>query len=353
MTDFVSASSLLDAVRGSTVVSKYPTAAGVTIGTHDGAFHCDEALAISMLKLLPDYASATVIRTRNPEVLAQCQVVVDVGAVYIPEQHRYDHHQREFTHTLEGWSTKLSSAGLVYKHFGHAAIRRVLSTVEGQQFTDEFVSICYDKVYKNFMEHIDANDNGVSVSDGPMKYHVSTTLPSRVGQLNPAWNQDNSTEVCNARFIDAMALTCSEFIDAITRLASVWWPARSIVQTALNGRTSIHPSGQIILMDTCCPWKDHIFELEAKEEPKQGKEQILYCIYGDTGGSWRVQAVPLDANSFDSRKKLPECWQGVRNQELSDKAGIEGCIFVHASGFIGGNATKEGAIAMAIKALTM
>jgi hypothetical protein len=31
------------------------------------------------------------------------------------------------------------------------------------------------------------------------------------------------------------------------------------------------------------------------------------------------------------------------------QAGIEGCIFIHASGFIGGHATKEGAIAMAIK----
>ena len=33
------------------------------------------------------------------------------------------------------------------------------------------------------------------------------------------------------------------------------------------------------------------------------------------------------------------------------KTGIEGCVFVHASGFIGGNKTKEGAFQMAINTI--
>lgn len=36
-----------------------------TIGTHDGCFHCDEALACYMLKLLPRYKDATIIRLDN------------------------------------------------------------------------------------------------------------------------------------------------------------------------------------------------------------------------------------------------------------------------------------------------
>lgn len=34
------------------------------------------------------------VRTRDPERLAECDVVVDVGGEYDPERHRYDHHQR-------------------------------------------------------------------------------------------------------------------------------------------------------------------------------------------------------------------------------------------------------------------
>ena len=40
-------------------------------------------------------------------------------------------------------------------------------------------------------------------------------------------------------------------------------------------------------------------------------------------------------------------WQGVRDDALTELTGIPGCIFVHANGFIGGNMTKEGVMAMA------
>lgn len=41
------------------------------IGTHDGSFHCDEALAISMLQLHPTYQNKIqIVRTRNPDILA-------------------------------------------------------------------------------------------------------------------------------------------------------------------------------------------------------------------------------------------------------------------------------------------
>lgn len=34
----------------------------VKIGTHDGGFHCDEALACFMLKTLPQYKDAVIVR---------------------------------------------------------------------------------------------------------------------------------------------------------------------------------------------------------------------------------------------------------------------------------------------------
>ncbi len=61
----------------------------------------------------------------RPDILATCNIVVDVGAVYDPESFRFDHHQREFNGVLEGYSTKLSSAGLIYRHFGKDIIRSV------------------------------------------------------------------------------------------------------------------------------------------------------------------------------------------------------------------------------------
>ncbi|CAG2120178.1 unnamed protein product, partial [Medioppia subpectinata] len=70
------------------------------VGTHDGIFHCDEILACFLLKQLSQYSNAQIIRTRDESVLKELDVVVDVGGVYDANRHRYDHHQRDFTHTL-------------------------------------------------------------------------------------------------------------------------------------------------------------------------------------------------------------------------------------------------------------
>ena len=55
--------------------------------------------------------------------------------------------------------------------------------------------------------------------------------------------------------------------------------------------------------------------------------------------------------AFTNRLGLLEAWRGLRDAALTEASGIDGCKFVHATGFIGGNATYEGALAMAVKTL--
>ena len=153
----------------------------------------------------------------------------------------------------------------------------------------------------------------------------------------------------NCPFV-AMSLTGTEFLASITGLSDSWWPARSLVVEGLASCRNVHPSGHIMVLDNFCPWKEHLFELE-QEQDIAGS--ILYVLYQDSGGSWRIQAVPVDPDSFDSRKKLPEAWRGVRDESLSELVGVPGAIFVHAAGFIGGHSTKEGALSMAIQALDL
>lgn len=65
------------------------------------------------------------------------------------------------TESRKLWTTKLSSAGLVYLHFGH----RVLSEILGFPVNDPVTDKIYDKVYTNFIEEVDAIDNGVNQTD--------------------------------------------------------------------------------------------------------------------------------------------------------------------------------------------
>ncbi|KAL4069593.1 metal-dependent protein hydrolase [Scleroderma yunnanense] len=318
-----------------------------TIGTHNGTFHCDEALAVFLLRHIPTYRDAALKRSRDPAVLDTCDIVVDVGAVYDVQKNRFDHHQRGFQEVFgHGFTTKLSSAGLVYKHFG----KQVIASELKLDAEDPQVTVLWLKLYKEFIEAIDAHDNGISQypSEAKPRYRSRTDLSSRVGWLNPPWNL-----LCQSLFVKASQLTGEEFLNRLQYHAQAWLPARDIVGTGLLTRHQVYPSGGIMLFERFVPWKDHLFELE--EEQNIAREALpLYVIYPDEfGGNWRVQAVPVSPESFESRKALPEAWRGLRDDELSRLSGVEGCIFVHASGFIGGNKTKEGALILAILAITM
>jgi uncharacterized UPF0160 family protein len=219
---------------------------------------------------------------------------------------------------------------------------------------------------------VDGIDNGVNQypTDLQPKYRVRTDLSSRVGWLNPAWNEPSDsqtydvsfdlphavrsrlTDLSQSRFERASSLTGEEFLGRLDYYAHAWLPARSLVAAALDARTSTEPSGRIVLFETYLPWKEHLFELEA-EARVTADAQPLYVVYPDESGKWRVQAVPVSPESFESRKALPEAWRGLRDAALSAASGVPGCVFVHASGFIGGAETRDGALQLAKLAVSM
>ncbi|XP_075485503.1 uncharacterized protein LOC142525197 isoform X1 [Primulina tabacum] len=333
-------------------LSPMSTAAAVKrVGTHNGSFHCDEALGCFMIRLTNKFSDAHIVRTRDSQVLDTLDAVLDVGGVYDPVKDRYDHHQKGFGEVFgHGFSTKLSSAGLIYKHFGKEIIAKELQVDEDHPDVQRL----FLAVYKSFMEAIDAIDNGISQydTDQTPRYVNGTHLSSRVGKLNLDWiDPDQSAEKENAAFNRAMALAGSEFLDSIRSHARSWLPARSIVMECLAARHDIDPSGEIMVLNRFCPWKLHLFELEEEEKIDPSLKYVLY--QDDRSKHWRVQAVAIAPDRFESRKALPVQWRGLRDDELSKESEIPGCVFVHMSGFIGGNQTYEGALAMAKSALKL
>jgi uncharacterized UPF0160 family protein len=337
----------------------------VTIGTHNGHFHADEALAVHMLRThVPTYGGAGLVRTRDPALLAECHTVVDVGGEYSPEANRYDHHQRTFDTTFPGRPTKLSSAGLVYMHFGRDIIARRL----GDGANDAHVDLLYRKIYENFIEALDAHDNGISVYDSsslksagvePRFSAGGFTLGAMVGRLNPNWNdpvagdREAVQRAEDERFEAASARIGEEFDRDLDYYARAWLPARAVVETAFRQREKHDAEGRILVLEgTSCPWKDHLYALE-EEAGEAGR--VVYVLYPENptpDAKWRIQCVPVEKDSFQSRKPLPEAWRGVRDQQLDEVAGLQpGAVFVHASGFIGGHKTFEGVLQMAKKAL--
>lgn len=257
-------------------------------------------------------------------------------------------------------------------HFGKAIIAQHTSLpIEHQD-----VNTLYEKLYTDFIEALDAHDNGISVYD-PSSIAVAglekrfrdggINLGSIIGDMNtpdPDGPQDE-----DSLFGKASTFIGEIFMRKLRNASNKWLPARGVVVDAYKSRFNNHSSGKIMILPKAgIPWKEHLFTIEKEEQTSSAAQQIdevLYVLYPESGNpdsKWRIQCVPVTDTSFESRKALPEPWRGVRDQELdaflaaeAEKISTEklptGAVFVHASGFIGGHATKEGVLGMAVRSL--
>jgi len=129
---------------------------------------------------------------------------------------------------------------------------------------------------------------------------IHTNLSSRVGGLNPQWNEADFDE--NALFRSAMAMVGTEFDDKVNYYLRAWWPARSIVQEAVDECLKAEDKRlrEIAVFKQSAPWKDHFYTIE---EEMQINGQIKFVIFeASDKQSWRVQGIPKgNAHSFELR----------------------------------------------------
>ncbi|CAD8084210.1 unnamed protein product [Paramecium sonneborni] len=325
------------------------------IGTHNGAFHVDEVLACAMLtKYTNEFKNGIITRTRDPAIWAQQDILVDVGGIYDPLTHRYDHHQKEFQDSFsKDFHIRLSSAGLIYKHFGLEIIQNIINhiiatvdiTVEIEKVDDQSLNLMYLKLYKNFIQSIDAIDNGINQypNQDQIKYQINTHLSAVINRFNPSWCEKNQDE--NIKFHQALEFVNNELISQVKSIYLGWYSGRIYVYQAFETRFQQDPSGQIIKLPIALPWKSHIFEIE---QEKGTVGLIKFVLYPDKNEGWKVQAVSSNEDSFENRKSLKQEWRGIKDMEqLKNISGIDDIVFVHASGFIGGARSYENALKMA------
>jgi uncharacterized UPF0160 family protein len=256
-------------------------------------------------------------------------------------------------------------------HFG----KEIISERTGLPIDSDDLTLIYEKLYDDFIEALDANDNGISPYDTSALSNAGiqkrfkdggVTIGSLVSDLNyaptaPVISTDvkdpksQSQAEEDARFLSASNLMGDTFLRKLAHCHLSWLPARTTVQEAFQSRLDTHPSGRIMRIGAGIPWKEHLYSLEASDPSITEENNVLYVLYPESdeeNSKWRVQCVSKEQGGFENRKSLPEKWRGVRDQEL-DKVigGLEGAVFVHASGFIGGHLKEEGAKEMAVKAL--
>lgn len=288
------------------------------IATHDGKFHTDEVMAISLLALI--FPEAEIVRTRDPQVLATCDIVVDVGGQYDPNKGRFDHHQKGGAGEWPD-STKLSSFGLVWKAYG-AHLTPDLEV--------------HNAIEQHLVIPVDARDNG---QQPERRVRDIPSLADFIDALNGAWDE---TVDEYAAFKEAVVFA-GLYLDRLIARVTAEHRANELVRHAIRENRE-EPS--LLVLDRGMPWQRTVI--------KEDLEAELVVLPGQPGsGEWFVQAIPLKLGTQQPfRRRLPKAWGGLSDQALIEKTGVPDAKFCHNAGFIAVAGSREGALALAKAAFT-
>ena len=263
------------------------------IGTHNGVFHADEVLAISMLSIFYD-DNITVLRTRDPDILKTCDILVDIGGG------DFDHHMYG-GNGVRSNKTPYASAGLVWKNFGLEMLFKL-------NCPKALVHLVYNKVDATIVEPVDKIDNGIVV------YSVFEFIPSFV----PRW--DEKFDAVDSKFNMALTTAKNIFKELVLEIIATE-KANTLLNKLLKekGETNILqiPSQNI-------KWQESIILFN-----QTATFPVDFVIFPYPNGGYAAQAVPnsLD-NLFSKRIPFPNIWAGQTNK-LPAISGVKSAEFCH------------------------
>ena len=178
-----------------------------TIQTHNGKFHADEVGAVALLSSYFNNKDIKIhiLRSRNIDSFETSDILVDVGGIYNPETHRYDHHQEDCNETFIDTSlTPLSSVGMIWKHFGKEILEMFINSLD-LSANEEDIDALHTEIYFKVIREIDAHDNGImSVEGGKRNFWENLHLSQVISSMNSIDTSDDNEQIIN--FLKGMEL---------------------------------------------------------------------------------------------------------------------------------------------------
>lgn len=304
----------------------------VSIATHSGGFHADDVFSVAALLLVLEgkLVVPDVVRTREPSVYADADFVVDVGGVYDEGRDRFDHHQIGGAGVRGNGlpaAPNAVQAGIPYASFG-LVWKKYGVTLSGSHNSAA-------RVEDRLVIPIDAHDSGVPLAEGGLGVFLPYLVQDVITSLEPTWREEANVD---AAFGEAVAFAKRILSREIVHARDTILGEREIVRVYEAARDR-----RIIVLDRNYDWNEF---LASKPEP-------LFVVEPERSsrGTWRVYAVRTDPRSFESRELLPATWAGRRDAELAEISGVPDAVFCHNQRFVAVAGSKEGAIALAHKAL--
>lgn len=296
----------------------------IRVATHSGPYHADDVFSLAALGILLDPEEIIIVRTRDQKIIEQADYVVDVGGEYDSLRKRFDHHQ------IEGAGERpngipYASFGLVWKEYGEK--------LAGSRSAAEYID-------QKLVQAIDADDNGISIWEPKFSGIRPYTIQTALSAFRPTWKEKISNDDV---FVGMVALAKKILMREI-EIAQVFIEADSVVRHVYENSSN----KQIISFEKDHPFGSGVIGSVLSEY----KEPIYAIAYEPEADRWHILTVDAE-EKFSMRKALPEEWRGKKDEELQKVTGVSDAMFCHRNGFLAVAKSKEGAVALAEKALAM
>jgi uncharacterized UPF0160 family protein len=180
----------------------------------------------------------------------------------------------------------------------------------------------------------DARDNGFEIIDSRVAAIKPYEFADSLFALNPAWSE---TQDFDGRFRKAVALAVPMLERVIERAVSSE-KGKKFTEEAYQKASD----KRIIELDGQYPWRD---VLMSHPEP------LFMVRVTPEGGTWGAKGIPVEKTGYTLRKDFPAEWDGLSDAELARVSGVPDAVFCHNKRFLAVAKSREGALALARKAL--
>lgn len=292
----------------------------INIGTHDGVFHADDVLAVALIK--QNYIASNcndfifnIIRSRKPEVLEECQWIVDVGGMDMVDVGHvcFDHHQKDSESYPNG--IKMAACGKVARYLYN----------EQPELLDYLRISC--------LYAVEAQDNGQNLIDYDPENNYSNPF-AWVRVMNINWDQDES--LVQQRFEMAVDMA----VNIVNQLIDRFTATKKAEELLLSWIKSRQEGSPVLVMPRFVPWQNIICDWNTFNP----NDKIYAVVFPAMGGGYNCQIVPATKGSFELSCFFPPEWKGLKGIDLANTSGLPSAIFCHPAGFISGWAFQEDAI---------
>ena len=294
------------------------------IGTHDGVFHEDEVVAISILTTI--YKNHEIVRSRNHDILDLCDFLVDVGEVYDHSRRRYDHHMPNPPKSSYGHT--YSSAGLIWYHYGKTYLRTI-------GIPSDAIGTIFGHIRFRWFDLIDLKDNGEASGHTPISEVVRTYRP-----LFKDKTRDR---------VDACFQECVDVIrDILYRACHLAHEELELSINYSNKEKFFSNNDRVLLSDGPIPlhlkfWDTPVCFTISKLQQYVDEDTVRYSVNP-------IAEYPRGPYKIPIPKELLGLTDSDKIEEIT---GVSGIYHIHHTGFTVGCGTQESALAFCDYAIRM